>query len=771
MKKFLKITGITLLVLIIFLAAAPFLFKGKILNLIRTEANKNLNATVNFSDDISLGIFRSFPNLSLGLNNVSVVGKDTFNGDTLVYLPELRATLNLMSVIKGDKIEIRSIYMKDPIINLLVLKNGKANWDIAKADSTKPADPADTASKFKLGLEKLQIDNGNLVYDDQSMPFYTALRNFDHTLKGDFTQDVFLLETKTVAQKMTIGYGGIEYLHNVMTDIKADIDMDMKNMKFTFRDNIFILNQLNLAADGFLDLNGDNMDMDMKFAAKKTEFKNILSLVPAVFTKDYDKAKISGKMAFDGFVKGTMTETTIPGFGINLMVENGFFQYPDLPKSLSDVNLKLNVINKGNTVDNTVVDLSRFHMVMAGEPFDARLLVKTPTSNMYLDGAVKGKVMLDEFRNMMPLDAGTKLSGLINADVNFKGYMSAIEKGQYENFNAAGTLGINDLIYSDPVSLPQGMKISEMALNFNPATVKMPVLKGTIGMSDFATNGEVNNIFGYMLKDQTLQGNLNLNSNYFNINEFLSDDKAKETPAAADTVKMQAFEVPANIDFVINTAVKKMIYDNLVMNDFMGNVTLRNQQLLLNNVETNLLGGNIIMNGAYDARNPKFPFSDLDLKITKMDIAKTFEYFNTVKTLLPIAQYTTGLLSANINLSNNYNNDLSVAYPTVNGLMGISIGDAAINDFKILNIIAEKLKMPRLKNLALKDLKFRLQLDKGKVILDSMILPMWQGAKAKITGYSSLDKSINYIAKLTIPRKDFGAANTALEGLFSQAKA
>ena len=73
MKKALKITGIALLVLIAFAFAIPILFKGKILTLVKSGINKNVNATVEFND-LSLSIFRHFPKLSVAVQNVSVTG-------------------------------------------------------------------------------------------------------------------------------------------------------------------------------------------------------------------------------------------------------------------------------------------------------------------------------------------------------------------------------------------------------------------------------------------------------------------------------------------------------------------------------------------------------------------------------------------------------------------------------------------------------------------------------------------------------------------------
>ena len=108
MKKFLKITGLSLLFILFLLIITPFLFKGKIVSLIKEEANKNLNATLNFNDDISISLIRSFPRLSIGIEQLSIVGKDTFSGDTLVYLPSFKASLDLMTVINGDKIDVKS---------------------------------------------------------------------------------------------------------------------------------------------------------------------------------------------------------------------------------------------------------------------------------------------------------------------------------------------------------------------------------------------------------------------------------------------------------------------------------------------------------------------------------------------------------------------------------------------------------------------------------------------------------------------------------------
>lgn len=767
MKKFFKITGISLFILLLILFIAPFLFKGKIVNLIKTEANKNLNATLNFDDDISLSLIKNFPKLSISINNLSIIGKDTFKNDTLIHFPEFSATMNLMSAIKGETIEIYKINLEKPLINIIVLNNGKANYDITLPDTSSNTDTSE--SKFKMSLQKLTINNGRLYYDDMSLPFSTSLKNFNHELKGDFTADNFLLETVTNAKEFTLGYGGINYIYKVSTDIKANLEMDMKNMKFTFKDNDILLNQLNLLSEGFVDMNENDMDFDLKFKTKKTDFKTILSLVPGVYSSSFDKAKASGKMDLSGYFKGKMTETQMPGYGIKLDIDNGFFQYPDLPKSLNQVFVNLDVDNPTGITNNMLINLKRFDANIAGEPIKANLLVKTPTTDPYLNGALKGNVNLTEFRSFIPLEASTELSGLIKSDLTFDGKVSTLTNNA-TNFNAAGTIIADNFHYKDPVNLSQGTNFNS-ELSFNPKTVELKNLTGNVGMSDFNVNGVLNNLFGYMMNDELLKGNFNFTSNYFNANEFLTDEPVKKEPTASDSLPLQAFDVPGNIDFALKSNINTMIYDNLKLTDLGGTIKLKDKQMFFDQVGVNLLGGSMNLNGVYESTNPKFPFSNVDFKVNSLDILQTFNYFDMVKKLAPIAQYTQGLFNANINLSNNFKQDLSVDYPSVTGTLQMGISEAAIKSLPILNIISEKLKIDRLKNLKLKNLNFKLNIINGKVGLDSLIIPLWEGAKAKISGFSALDQSLQYVAKLSIPRKDFGAANVALDNLTSQAKA
>src|SRR5437764_12168414 len=105
-KRILKWTGITFLVLLILIIIAPFIFKDKIVATVKEETNKNLNAKVDFGD-FDLSFIRSFPNASLKIANLSIIGVDDFAGDTLIYAKSTSLTIDIMSVIGADQVKLK----------------------------------------------------------------------------------------------------------------------------------------------------------------------------------------------------------------------------------------------------------------------------------------------------------------------------------------------------------------------------------------------------------------------------------------------------------------------------------------------------------------------------------------------------------------------------------------------------------------------------------------------------------------------------------------
>jgi hypothetical protein len=766
MKKVL--IGLSILIAIILGAAIilPIVYKDKIVALVKDEVNKNINAKVDFGD-FNLSLIRSFPNFSLSINDLSVVGLNDFQGDTLTSVKELNFTIDLMSVINGGQIDIRTIRLNQAYINLIVLKDGKANWDIAKGDTTSTTASSEP-TKFKVALRKYALENSRLSYEDESMGFKMTMDNLNHSGNGDFTQDLFVLNTNTTADASNMWYGGVKYLHNVKTNLKADLEMDMPNMKFTFKENELALNELLIGMDGWVAMPKEDIDMDLKFDAKKNEFRYFLSMIPGVYSEGFKDLKSSGTLALKAFVKGRFNDTQMPGFGLNLKIQNGNFKYPALPIGVNNVQMDLNVNNPDGVPDHTLIDLSKLHAELGTEKFDAKLRVRTPVSDADLDGMLSGRINFANISKIVPLEAGTTLRGLMVSDLAVKGRMSAIEQKRYEDFDASGSISLTAFNYTSK-DYKQGFDLNQCSLTFNPKNVTLNNLDARMGNSDIKANGSLDNLLAYVFKKETLKGTLNLISNNIDLGDFNSEESTTTTTAAADTTPLDLIEVPNNIDFVLNTSIGKIIYDNINLESVSGKLVIRDQTVNMDNLSFNTLGGSMKLSGLYATRERKKADINFNMNIAGFDIQQTVKTFNTVKKMAAIAEKASGNFSTQFNMAGKLDEHMQPNLNTLTGEGKLQTANVIINNFTPLVKVADVLKMDQFKSLPISNVNLSFKFEDGRVKVEPFDVTL-AGITTTVDGSTGFDQTIDYTLAMNIPTSKLPSqASGAINGLISQA--
>lgn len=763
LKKILLGLVVTFFLLIAVVIAFPLLFKKQLVGKVKTVINENVAAKIDFSD-VDIGIISSFPDLTLSLNNLTVIGADTFKNDTLANIEEFALRMDIMSVISGGTIGIKSIRLYKPNLHFRVLQNGKANWDIAKPDTGKvPVDTTTTA--FKIKLNSYEINKGNLVYDDASLGFYTKLTNLEHSGSGDFTQDIFDLFTETSADEFTMSYGGLTYFSKVKLQAKVPMEMNLPKFKFTFKENEAKLNELGLRFEGFIEMPYDDIKMDIKFAALKSDFKNFLSLVPAIYSSSFSDLTAKGKFALDGYAKGIYNDKSMPAFGIKLLVENGQFKYPALPTAVNNVQVNAAVTNPDGNLDHTQVNVSKFHVELGTEPFDMGLNVKTPISDPDIKAWMKGKLNLAEVTKIVPVE-GMKLAGLMSADVQVAGKMSSIDRGRYQDFDASGNASLtNFLMESSMTAYP--VAIDNALLLFNPKYVELAAFSCQLGKSDIHAEGKLENYLGYALQNESIKGKLDLHSALLDVNELMGPSSTETAPA--DTAAMTAIAVPGNIDFVLSSDLKKVVYDKMIIDDIKGQIVVRDQTLSFDNVAMRTLDGTVTMNGFYASKNIEQPEVGLKFGIKSMDIQKAFKTFNTVQKLAPVAEHTKGGFSMDLSFNSKLDKGMSPVMNTVNGSGNLGLEKAVVEGSTLINKLADALKYEKFKKLDIGTTSMQFNIVNGKIEVKPFDIKAYT-ATMNIGGTSNLDQTIDFVAKMQLPRASMGsAANGVLEGLVGKA--
>ncbi|HNE49368.1 MAG TPA: AsmA family protein, partial [Saprospiraceae bacterium] len=232
LKKILIIASVIFGILLSAAIILPVIYKDKIKAMVMEDINKNLDAFVTVGD-IDLTLISTFPYLGVKFKDISIFGKKEFASVPLFSTKQLSLGLNLMSVIKGEKpMTIRSISLDRPLINVQILADEKANYNISKDTSASSG-----SDDFRLLLKKYAINNGTIVYNDKSTGIFTDLRGVNHHGSGDFGSSLFDLSTSTVIDSTTVINGNMTLLKNASLSYDATLKADMLNNKFTFKEN------------------------------------------------------------------------------------------------------------------------------------------------------------------------------------------------------------------------------------------------------------------------------------------------------------------------------------------------------------------------------------------------------------------------------------------------------------------------------------------------------------------------------------------------------
>lgn len=749
--KALKIGLIALLSIVVLalgaLVAIPYFFKDKIIALVKEEANKTLNAKLNFDNDLNISLLRSFPRLSIEMKQLSIEGIDSFKNDTLIYVKNLSLSANAWEFYKNNKIEIYRVHLEEPIVNIKVLKSGLANWDI-----TKPDDSTEDSSSIAGKLESFTFNKGTIIYNDAELGFFTSLNEVNHSSSGDFTSDVFDLITHTDAKNVSVKYESMALLAGAEIQGDATMHIDMAKSIYQFKENEFIVNDLPISFDALFSFDpNDNMFMDVKLNAPKSNVKNFLSLIPAIYNNSYKDLKAQGNLALSGYMKGVYSDSTFPAYGLLAKIENGNFKYPTMPLPMDNIALDLKIDNPDGIDDHTVIDVQHLNFNLANDPMYIKLKATNPVSDMLVDAEMKGILDLSNFTRLIPFEQKTTLAGVITSDLNLKGRRSAFEKQDVKNFEANGIITADNLQYQTP-DMPKLLNVNHANIKFSTLFVEIIDFVGNLGKNDLDVKGRFDNFFGYAVGNQTLKGKLDINSKYFNANDFIEEPSST---AKSDSSEMTVIEIPGNIELVVNSHFDEFKYDIYDLKNFTGNAEIKNQNLQINQLNTDLFGGIVALKGNYNTKNSINPLVDMELSLQEIDISKIFESINTIKILAPIAAYAKGKISSKFNFRSLLDSKMSpiLSDITCKGLLDLI--NVNVEGSQSLNNLASQLNNSSLSKLNIKNKLLKFKIEDSKLLVEPFDIDLGE-AKLKLEGYTSIDQSINYIGMLTLPKEMLG---------------
>ncbi|MFV8371064.1 AsmA-like C-terminal region-containing protein [Flavobacterium sp. LB2P74] len=763
-KKILKIIGILIILLVVTLFAAPYLFKDQINAKISEAINAKVDARVSFAE-ADLSLFKNFPNANVTLEKLVIINKAPFEGDTLISLDEINLKMSIKELFKGknEAIAIDGITSKNGLINIIFNKDGIGNYDIAlKEEKTKDDGKS---SPLSLKIQEYKIENFKFRYFDESSKIKMTIDSLNHEGTGDFATQKLDLVTKSTA-KVSLDLDKVNYMKNVALTLDAVLGIDLEKRQYTFKENKALINQLPLEFDGFIQMVEVGQQYDLKFKTPTSSFKNFLEIIPAAYASSLDNVKTTGDFTVAGFAKGLYSDTTVPKFNIEIASNNASFKYPNLPKTVQNIVIDTKIINETGILNDTYVNLNKLSFKIDQDAFNAKAYIRNITQNAIVDAALKGTINLANLSKAYPIKLDKPLSGILKADVTTKFDMESVEKSQYQNINNAGTMSLSGFNYVDENG--KTMNISNALVQFNPSQVNLKELNATTGKSDISVTGVLENFYGFIFRNQELKGNFNMNSKQLAVDDFMTTGETTKTT----TKKADAMKIPAFLNCTLTAKATTVLYDNLTLKDVSGKLIVKDEKVTLENVKTSIFGGTIGVNGAVSTKG-KTPVFNMDLKLNQVDIAQSFSQLDMLKKIAPIAGIINGKLNSTIKLNGNL--DATALTPDLKTLTGDLLGQllsTTVNatNSTLLTALGANLKFIDVSKINLNDLKAAVTFKDGKVNVKPFDIK-YKDIKATIGGTHGFDQSMNYNLKFDVPAKYLGSEANALIAKLSAADA
>ncbi|WP_299219735.1 AsmA family protein [uncultured Aquimarina sp.] len=762
-KKALKIFGILVVLLIIAIISIPLLFGGTIKDKIRYLANEHVNAKVDFAD-VDISLIRSFPQASVIIDELSIINFAPFEGDTLAYAKKISLDMSINELFKDaeEPISIQKFIIDEANIGIKTDSLGNSNFDITKTSEEPEVATKEEGGSFTFELDHYEINNSKLLYQNDINKIALLMTNVNHSGDGSLSGENIILDTAS-SSEVSFSLDNTKYLNKNALKLEAELELDLENQRYTFKENKAFVNQLPLEFEGFVQLFEKYTDIDLSFKTPSSDFKNFLAVIPEVYAKNLDGVQTTGDFSVNGIIKGKADDVYIPKMDIKIASHNASFKYPDLPKSVQNINIDTQIKNDTGLADDMYINIGNLTFRIDQDTFAAKGSLRNITTNMIVDMAVNGTLNLANLDKAYPLELEQQLNGILKANVNTNFDMQSLEKEQYQNVKSSGTASLSNFTYASP-ELPNEIKIKNANVGFKPETITLDKMQVTTGKSDLTAAGTISNLMGFLFSKQDLKGNFDVSSEVFAVDDFLVAEN-EATEEQTENTEEEALKIPSFLDATLNFDAKKVLYDNLELKNTKGSVKINDETAYLQNVTSNLFDGGLAFNGKVSTKS-ETPNFGMNLDLSKIDIAKSFSSLALLQGLAPIAKALTGALTTQINLNGNLNNDLTPVLNSVKGNALAEILNAKVSTSQtpLLSNLDGQLGFLNLDKLNLKDIKTSLSFDDGKINVKPFEFDV-EGIKITAGGSHSFDMNMDYNVSLDVPAKYLG---NEVGGLISQ---
>ena len=321
-----------------------------------------------------------------------------------------------------------------------------------------------------------------------------------------------------------------------------------------------------------------------------------------------------------------------------------------------------------------------------------------------------------------------------------------------------GIVGFNRLRFRTPeFGLP--IRMSKTAVTVDGPKITLKNASVRIGRSNMTATGDMMGVYRAMTKGEKLTAHLSLTSDLIDCNQLINSLSFPEdtTEVLTDSVpsEMKLFVIPRNIDFELQTDLKKVIFEKMLFENVHGAVDIKNQAIHLEDLSMRALDADMKAVMVYKAGSPRGGYAGFDFKIRNINIAKLVDFVPALDTIVPMLRSFKGRVMFDVAADARLDSAMNVRIPTLRSAIHIKGDSLVLMDGETFAEISKMLMFKNKKENVFDSISVNVTVHDGNVTVYPFLVEI-DRYKAAVGGEQGLDMNFNYhisILKSPLPFK------------------
>lgn len=348
--------------------------------------------------------------------------------------------------------------------------------------------------------------------------------------------------------------------------------------------------------------------------------------------------------------------------------------------------------------------------------------------------------------------AGTRMA------MNVAGIKMKADKLNDSLWMPKGIVGFNRLRFRTPeFGLP--IRMSKTAVTVDGPKITLKNASVRIGRSNMTATGDMMGVYRAMTKGEKLTAHLSLTSDLIDCNQLINSLSFPEdtTEVLTDSVpsEMELFVIPRNIDFELQTDLKKVIFEKMLFENVHGAVDIKNQAIHLEDLSMRALDADMKAVMVYKAGSPRGGYAGFDFKIRNINIAKLVDFVPALDTIVPMLRSFKGRVMFDVAADARLDSAMNVRIPTLRSAIHIKGDSLVLMDGETFAEISKMLMFKNKKENVFDSISVNVTVHDGNVTVYPFLVEI-DRYKAAVGGEQGLDMNFNYhisILKSPLPFK------------------